>query len=76
MQLQTFLNYVKQMRQFQKAYFRQGRKSSDLMEAKKFEALVDSGLAEGVSVPVEENKIEQEQPTLFSQEPRNEITEG
>jgi hypothetical protein len=76
MQFQEFMNAVKSMRKFQVAYFREGRKPSDLMEAKKFEALVDRGLTEGVSVLIDTQTDTTNQPTLFSQEPRNEITEG
>jgi hypothetical protein len=49
MQLQEFLNAVKQMRDHQKAYFKE-RKQSDLIASKEFEGVVDRGLKEGVTV--------------------------
>jgi hypothetical protein len=49
MQLQEFLNAVRNMRKYQKAYFRD-RKPSDLITAKNYEVFVDRGLSEGVTV--------------------------
>lgn len=71
MGFQEFLNAVAQMRRAQKAYFREGRKHSDLMESKRLEALVDRALAEGISVPVDQpapQPASVSQTSLFTEE--------
>jgi len=50
MELQKFIDAVSGMRNHQKLYFKV-RKQSDLIEAKKFEKVVDKGLAEGIEIP-------------------------
>jgi hypothetical protein len=45
-----FVMTVREMRAAQKRYFTEGRKQSDLIEAKRLEKVVDQALAEGVTV--------------------------
>lgn len=66
MELQTFLNTVKKMRQHQIAYFRE-KKFSDLIEARELEKAVDRALKEGVKV-VEELPLEPAQANLFMED--------
>ena len=54
MDLPNFLNTVRSMRMHQRAYFLDGRKQSDLVNAKHFERVVDKALAEGIIVPIVE----------------------
>lgn len=78
MGFQEFVDMVAKMRRAQKAYFREGRKHSDLMESKRLEALVDRALAEGIRVPVDQpapQPASESQTSLFTEEPRDE-TEG
>ena len=56
-----FIETVRQMRAAQKAYFKEGRKHSDLIASKRLEKLVDDALAAGFPGEPEEK----EQPTLF-----------
>jgi hypothetical protein len=62
MNYDAFVNAVREMRGYQKAYFKEGRKQSDLIEAKKWEKLVDEFLAGQEGEPA---ASETEQPTLF-----------
>lgn len=66
MQLQDFLNAVRQMRIHQVAYFRD-RKQSDLVTAKNWEQFVDRGLREGVTVLEHDEHLPEEpkQSSLF-----------
>lgn len=48
MDVKQFIEKVKKMRQHQNAYWRQGRKTSDLIAAKELEKEVDRALAEGI----------------------------
>jgi hypothetical protein len=72
MDLQDFLNAVRNMRKYQKAYFSEGRKQSDLVSAKNYERFVDKALAEGVTVPGEivspETNVLEEQQNLFEEQ--------
>lgn len=45
-----FVMTVRKMRAAQKRYFTEGRKQSDLFEAKRLEKIVDQALDEGVTV--------------------------
>lgn len=52
MDVMVFIEKVKKMRMHQNAYYRQGRKPSDLIASKQLEKEVDRGLLEGISFPV------------------------
>jgi hypothetical protein len=52
MDIQTFINTVRQMRKHQTDYFTKGRKQSDLIESKRLEKLVDRALVDGIAVPM------------------------
>lgn len=59
MQAEQFIELVKKMCEKQNAYYRQGRKQSDLIASKQLEKEVDRALLDGVSFPVEgEQQIE------------------
>ena len=51
MDIEQFIELVRQLRAAQKAYFKD-RKQSDLIEARKLEREVDQALADGVIVPI------------------------
>lgn len=53
MQAEQFIELVRKMREKQNAYYRQGRKQSDLIASKQLEKEVDRALLDGVSFPVE-----------------------
>jgi hypothetical protein len=74
MDTEDFIEMVRCMRAAQKAYFKDGRKQSDLIESKRLEKQVDEALRQGVSIPVagvlEETAGigEGEQITMFEEE--------
>jgi hypothetical protein len=53
MNAQQFIVLVRKMRERQNAYYRQGRKQSDLIASKELEKEVDRALLDGISMPVE-----------------------
>jgi hypothetical protein len=71
MKAEQFILLVKTMRRYQKAYFKDGRKQSDLIMSKTLEQQVDQALAEGISIPVagsqEQTGDESEQLNLFGE---------
>ena len=54
MNAEQFIELVRKMREKQNAYYRQGRKQSDLIASKELEKEVDRALLDGISFPVEE----------------------
>lgn len=54
MNAKQFIELVRKLRQMQNAYYRQGRKTSDLIASKELEKEVDRALLDGISFPVEE----------------------
>ena len=54
MSVQDFITLVASLRRTQKAYFNNGRKYSDLIEARKLEQEVDQALKDGIGIPIEE----------------------
>lgn len=59
MNAEHFIELVRKMREKQNAYYRQGRKQSDLIASKQLEKEVDRALLDGISFPVEgEQQIE------------------
>jgi len=62
MDLQTFINTVRQMRKHQTDYFTKGRKQSDLIESKRLEKVVDQALKDGIAVPVLEERPDDSEP--------------
>lgn len=53
MNAEQFIELVRKMRQAQNAYYRQGRKQSDLIASKQLEKEVDRALLDGISFPAE-----------------------
>lgn len=53
MNAEQFIELVRKMRMSQNAYYRQGRKQSDLITSKELEKEVDRALLDGISFPVE-----------------------
>ena len=53
MNAEQFIQLVRKMRERQNAYYRQGRKQSDLIASKELEKEVDRALLDGISMPVE-----------------------
>lgn len=53
MNAEQFIELVRKMRMHQNAYYRNGRKQSDLIASKELEKEVDRALLEGISFPVE-----------------------
>jgi len=53
MTAEQFIQLVKKMRMHQNAYYKNGRKQSDLIASKQLEKEVDRALLDGVSMPVE-----------------------
>lgn len=64
MNIEQFIETVRQMRTAQKAYFKESRKQSDLIKSKQLEKLVDDALAAGFEAK-DPAVPETEQPTLF-----------
>lgn len=48
----VFIQLVINMRQSQNAYYRQGRKHSDLITSKALEKQVDQAILEGITFPI------------------------
>jgi len=66
MNILWFLVQVWKMRRHQIAYFNDGRKQSDLIEAKRFEKIVDAGLVKRlIFVGGEPTELKIEQDSLF-----------
>jgi hypothetical protein len=61
----TFIELVRELRRSQKAYFKNGRKQSDLIESKRLEKLVDEALAAGFERDQTAVPDESEQPKLL-----------
>jgi len=53
MNAEQFIQLVQKMRERKNAYYRQGRKQSDLIASKELEKEVDRALLDGISMPVE-----------------------
>lgn len=70
MNAEKFVEKVREMRQAQIAYFRDGRKQSDLVRAKQLEKEVDLALLEGITIVAETPELEQ--GTLFQENDREE----
>lgn len=67
MNIEQFIEAVREMRRHQKLYFRD-RLQVELIEAKKQEAVVDKALKEGVIFPtLESTEAEPEQGKLFGE---------
>jgi hypothetical protein len=65
---EQFITLVRQLRKYQKAYFKDGRKQSDLLMSKTLEQQVDQALAEGISIPVAgSNDEDADQLNLFGE---------
>lgn len=60
---EQFVELVRKMREKQNAYYRQGRKQSDLIASKQLEKEVDRALLDGVSFPA--STVEPMQANLF-----------
>jgi hypothetical protein len=66
MNILWFLVQVWKMRRHQIAFFHQGRKQSDLIDAKRFEKIVDAELAKRlIIVGGEPSELKIEQDSLF-----------
>ena len=61
-----FVEKVREMRMAQNAYFKNGRKQSDLFQAKDLEKIVDKALAEGVTLYATPEPTQEEQLALFT----------
>lgn len=69
MNILWFLAQVWKMRKYQIAYFKDGRRWSDLIEAKKFEKVVDAELVKRlIIVGGEPGELRIEQENLFTED--------
>lgn len=74
MNILWFLVQVWKMRRYQIAYFKDGRKQSDLIDAKRFEKIVDTELVKRlIIVGGEPTELRVEQEHLFEEAGNEEI---